>query len=687
MAGGNLAEVLAAAGIESVASASAEAASNGTSQPIADLSAAIDSASQLVRSVLPTDVDMNRMRNESMRAARERLAPRDILGAEGHAAFDRAAAGVAGAIDRALPQLLAQPMPAPSGTEVAGCDIVDQPPVVCVAGTGDNVITEDYALVVDRGGADLHANSAGGADPLGNLLPVAVTIDLDGNDRYESTVPTASGSIVAQGAGFLGVGFLVDVAGNDVYRIENESAMSIAYGQGKGEHGFGLLADYAGNDIYEISTTGGGNQLARGQGEAANGVGILMDRQGDDRYAISALGTEFWVDPLTTAAYPPAAVVQGLGRSVMGAYGIHYDNPPVYIIAAATIRVSYGILADGGGADKLDLNAAIADPKRDELYARLAALPQAEADGIGSGAEGATGLAVLGEGDTAASIRASGRLPLGITGARGFGYGYGGGTGILSDRGGDDVRQLTGDTAIERRATHVQDCICPPPGISASGFTNVLGMGYGGFMSPGLLEDAAGDDRYLVSATNLVETELRDERADENGKTIGSLARSGPVTAVVQGSGEDQGAGELLDEKGNDRYEVVASSEARTRATGHGSAPAPTATAIAENVTVVAQGSARTLGEGTFTDEGGSDVYTGSSSAVAEAHPSTDVQLGTATIGVLGGVDLGSRATFVDRDDGQVDQFSASPAVAACTGTRGQGQWVDCGGAGVGVMA
>jgi hypothetical protein len=49
-------------------------------------------------------------------------------------------------------------------------------------------------------------------------------------------------------------------------------------------------------------------------------------------------------------------------------------------------------------------------------------------------------------------------------------------------------------------------------------------------------------------------------------------------------------------------------------------------------------------------------------------------------------VDQGSSAIFLDADGGLSDTFTATPSTAACTGTRGQGQWVDCGGAGFGTM-
>lgn len=42
-------------------------------------------------------------------------------------------------------------------------------------------------------------------------------------------------------------------------------------------------------------------------------------------------------------------------------------------------------------------------------------------------------------------------------------------------------------------------------------------------------------------------------------------------------------------------------------------------------------------------------------------------------------VETGAIVLFLDADTGTPDGFSAVPADPACTGTRGQGTWTDCG--------
>lgn len=176
----------------------------------------------------------------------------------------------------------------------ASADFETQPePILHVPGLGvrigtatGDVYAEDYALLIDPGGADTYQNNAGssllrpvsvstatqGAEAsvaTGGMRPLAATlIDLGRDpDTYEASDlpgqafliaaavdPEAweqAAGLLSQGSGFLGVGLMVDEAGADTYRCR---ALC---------QGFGLL-----------------------------GSGILWDRQGDDEYTFeaSALG-------------------------------------------------------------------------------------------------------------------------------------------------------------------------------------------------------------------------------------------------------------------------------------------------------------------------------------------------------------------------------------------------------------
>lgn len=165
-----------------------------------------------------------------------------------------------------------------------------------VVGSSDaNVYTLDAAVVIDLGGDDHYHQPVGGARP---DRPVALGVDLNGHDRYQTTVP------FAQGAGFMGVGLLVDAAGDDVYTSNR------TFAQGAGLAGAGMLLDLAGDDRYRAPTFSQGSCLAQGagilidddgrdlytgglymQGFAGPGAfGLLLSRGGDDRY--EATGSE-----------------------------------------------------------------------------------------------------------------------------------------------------------------------------------------------------------------------------------------------------------------------------------------------------------------------------------------------------------------------------------------------------------
>lgn len=132
---------------------------------------------------------------------------------------------------------------------------------VLIGGEGDNVYTEDVALIIDLGGDDKYFNHAGG----GTLAyPFQVAIDLAGNDLYLAS------DDFSQGAGFFGAGFLIDVQGDDRYLGQD-------YSQGAGLFGVGVLVDLAGDDEYQAGSAV--------QGAAAFGVGLLAEGEGTDRYS------------------------------------------------------------------------------------------------------------------------------------------------------------------------------------------------------------------------------------------------------------------------------------------------------------------------------------------------------------------------------------------------------------------
>jgi hypothetical protein len=139
-----------------------------------------------------------------------------------------------------------------------------------VRGTNDDRHdARDAFLIVDLGGNDEYHGPAG-ATP-SPFVPVAVCLDLAGNDRYVNR----DRLMPAQGAGVCGAGVLLDVSGNDTYESRYLS-------QGSGQFGTGLLADLAGDDRYVLEVAG--------QGSGLFGVGILVDGGGKDDYRLHGDG-------------------------------------------------------------------------------------------------------------------------------------------------------------------------------------------------------------------------------------------------------------------------------------------------------------------------------------------------------------------------------------------------------------
>ena len=141
---------------------------------------------------------------------------------------------------------------------------------IVFAGTGNDVHDyDDCAILVDFGGDDRYVGGIAANTSLS--LPIAVALDLSGNDKYENERP----GLPSQGAGLFGVGVLLDVAGDDEYT-------SKSYSQGLGYFGLGLLLEEKGNDKYILEHSG--------QGAGHFGIGLCLDAEGKDEYVIKGDG-------------------------------------------------------------------------------------------------------------------------------------------------------------------------------------------------------------------------------------------------------------------------------------------------------------------------------------------------------------------------------------------------------------
>jgi hypothetical protein len=195
--------------------------------------------------------------------------------------------------------------------------------------------------LIDRGGSDSYEIDAWGQGSAftGGL---ALLWDADGNDSYVAHgLPDAydrgGGLSGAQGVAMGirnmlpgGIGILRDDGGNDVYSAE-------MFAQGTGYfYGLGLLWDRGGDDRYQAL------RYAQGAG-VHEAVGVLRDEDGNDDYALKV------------------GVGQGMGLDL--ALGVLVDTAgddhyaAGLLAQAAATANGIGILADGGGADRFQVDA------------------------------------------------------------------------------------------------------------------------------------------------------------------------------------------------------------------------------------------------------------------------------------------------------------------------------------------
>lgn len=126
-------------------------------------------------------------------------------------------------------------------------------------------------VIVDVGGDDVYHVRAAGTS---GERPLAVCVDLDGDDRYQATAP------FAQAGALLGAALLVDQAGDDAY------TSNMSFSQGAALCGAALLIDQTGDDVYRAPAYAQGAALCQG-------LGALLDGAGADRHSVGLYGQAF----------------------------------------------------------------------------------------------------------------------------------------------------------------------------------------------------------------------------------------------------------------------------------------------------------------------------------------------------------------------------------------------------------
>ncbi len=215
---------------------------------------------------------------------------------------------------------------------------------IIFAGSADSSFQSDAVLAIfDLGGADVY-----GLDSSEHFSATPQwLVDLEGDDRYESSRPGGIGSGIGrvflmldrggndryngttytQAFALLGAAFMIDAAGADEYVARH-------YAQGAALAGVAMLLDRAGDDRYQASG------LAQGLGLTA-GLGALVDASGDDDYRALARRPTGYGTPGLSDAW-----AQGLG---MGLRGLGSGGLGVLLDGAGNDNYDAGVFAQGGG--------------------------------------------------------------------------------------------------------------------------------------------------------------------------------------------------------------------------------------------------------------------------------------------------------------------------------------------------
>jgi hypothetical protein len=602
------------------------------------------------------------------------------------AAGPEAALDVLRTVEMNLPAITAIHRSRSAEETAAGCDLVDQLPLLCVSSTLDNVYDTDAVLIIDQGGNDVYRNNAGIAPflPEGGsaYIPIGISIDLAGNDTYQEMADRMiQGSAIATGGGQMGgIGISVDYAGNDEYvaRIPdaNEgipqptgpSNLGLVVGQGGGAmSGSGLLFDLGGNDAYRVFP-GPDARPSDNRTVSAQGGGV-------------SCGGVFYVPPNPPPYRAPnhcpstgALIDTGKGNDEyevdLGSYSSPTEKRMHTLYAQGAGGLGVGVLVDDGGSDSLSVRSHQHGMTNYTSVGGPQPLESPPPDSFlwaqGAAVGGGLGIASFGEGDTTYSLD----LPadeLGITRASAQGAGVFGGLGALDDLGGNDTYEMRSEAVLNPVAEVTSDCggATTVP-CKADFFVNahngvaqraIYGQGYGDSEGVGLLRDSAGNDTYrAANSIELTATLIDNAPADKGVPSMFVEGVIGPV-AVVQGAASVGATGFLTDAGGTDTYSHQLENITTARVESH-SGRKPVVTALDAGRRARGQGFGTTGAVGVLLDLGGSGDRVNSSAVqrVSTPDPNGAFQWG-------GGI--GAGAVQGAGDGGALVMMGTAPAIVS----------------------
>ena len=273
---------------------------------------------------------------------------------------------------------------------------------IAIGGTGDDIYTGNFVMIIDLGGNDTY-NFESLNKQFSYFSPVRFIVDFDGNDKYYSGDfslasgffgtnilldysgddfyfshnfsmgsgifgfgiledfhgnDTYSSNLYSQGMAFFGIGLMIEHHGNDVYKCRGS-----AQGYG-GTRGFGAIADISGSDYYISSSDepdvirdeSNNISMAQGTGQglrnySSGGIGIIADKSGNDNYLVDMFGqgVGFWYG--TGGIYDESGDDMYSGYQYVQGNGIHYAAGILMDISGNDIYSSHSI-SQGCGHDQ-----------------------------------------------------------------------------------------------------------------------------------------------------------------------------------------------------------------------------------------------------------------------------------------------------------------------------------------------
>lgn len=595
--------------------------------------------------------------------------------------------GIGAALDRALPALRAGAATLPRRTSpAAACDVLDQRPLLCVNGTGPNAIDAEAVLLVDLGGDDTYTSSAGSASsarcvdlPDDRSCQASLLIDLDGDDTYAVGGAVRQNHLVAAGSALVGIGMLVDAAGDDSYIADvrgRNSRLDISFVFGSADTGLGLLADLTGDDSYEVLAEPGDTFNPYTHGSSLTGMGTLLDFDGTNVYRTIIAGEQ---RPLGEGKSPYDSVIS-MGSGVFGGAAMldrtGYATLEARVTATAgadrmyaTVNpIAHGVALIGQGA----LLTGAGPTTFDAIATRVAtvSLP-GQSEDLPKDEQGFE--------LPAATIPGGAFVTAHAVAALGFA--------VLDDLGGDDAYRAIARSEHHLLVTADESCSCDRAiatldvtgeselggSAPAGGGISTQGLGSAIFApdAGALLHDHGGDDEY-TGRTQLVVTARAENRLGAGETRAEAYPYAFPqLNAFGQGLGSDFAPSILLDDAGDDRYEL--STDSSVDATAEG--PEADSTAVGGMVATHGQGASFwDPAQGALLDLGGRDTYDARAISRTTASPVPRAYDAGRTIGAQGSVG----GVLADLDDALPDVFTATPEPNPGVGFRGEGPgWVD----------